>query len=337
MRALTLRRVTDRADLVPWQRVMVASYAADHVWLPADPLEEQAPSLAGDVAGERFELWVAFDGELPVAAAGMSMPLLDNVEAANIDLRVDPEHRRRGHGRRMLEQVLDRVRAHGRRLVFAEVGEPLDGPGGTPGVAFAASTSARRVLGEIRRVLVLADVDDMALAKLRVDAEKSAAGYTLVQWVDRAPERWYDDLARLASRMTLDAPLGEMEWEPERWDAARYIETERRALERGRQRFTTAVVHDGSGRLVGYTDIGVNTERRTVAYQWDTLVAPEHRGHRLGLLLKLANLEHLRSDPRPPEIINTWNAESNAHMVAINEEIGFRPVDRWWEWQLDLA
>jgi GNAT superfamily N-acetyltransferase len=315
---------------------MAASYDADNVLLPADPLEEQLPSLRGDVAGERYELWVAFDGDAPVAAAGFSLPLLDNLQAANVDLHVHPDRRRQGHGRRMLDHVLDRVRAHGRRRVFAEIGEPLAGGRDTPGVAFAASAGARRVLNEVRRMLVVADLDDELLASLRRDAVAHAVGYSLVQWVDQAPEHWYADLARLSSRMSTDPPLGDMEWEPERWDVARYREKEQTALARGRQRLVTAVVDDASGVLVGYTDIGVNMKRRSVAYQWDTIVAPDHRGHRLGLLLKLANLELVRSVPGVPDVINTWNAESNSHMIAVNEAMGFRPVDRWWEWQLDL-
>jgi hypothetical protein len=87
---------------------------------------------------------------------------------------------------------------------------------------------------------------------------------------------------------------------------------------------------------VGYTDIGVNVEQPRVGYQWDTIVLAEHRGHRLGLLLKLANLELLVRTAPGVELVNTWNAEINSHMIAVNEALGFRPVDRWREWQLDL-
>jgi hypothetical protein len=34
--------------------------------------------------------------------------------------------------------------------------------------------------------------------------------------------------------------------------------------------------------------------------------------------------------------INTWNAASNQHMIAINEALGFRVMDNWVTWQHEL-
>ena len=55
------------------------------------------------------------------------------------------------------------------------------------------------------------------------------------------------------------------------------------------------------------------------------------------MLVKLANLEFLRRSRPRIRMLNTWNAAINDHMVGINEAIGFRPVERWREWQLELA
>jgi hypothetical protein len=35
-------------------------------------------------------------------------------------------------------------------------------------------------------------------------------------------------------------------------------------------------------------------------------------------------------------MIDTWNAATNAFMIAINEEMGFRPVDSWINWQQEV-
>ena len=48
------------------------------------------------------------------------------------------------------------------------------------------------------------------------------------------------------------------------------------------------------------------------AQQDDTLVMPEHRGHRLGLRLKLANLEIMESEYPGRTAIHTWSATDNA-------------------------
>jgi hypothetical protein len=52
---------------------------------------------------------------------------------------------------------------------------------------------------------------------------------------------------------------------------------------------------------------------------------------------KLANLEFLRTKQPHVQMVNTWNAAINDHMVDINEAIGFRAVERWREWQLELS
>jgi hypothetical protein len=73
-----------------------------------------------------------------------------------------------------------------------------------------------------------------------------------------------------------------------------------------------------------------------IAQQSETIVDPMHRGHRLGLMLKLVNERQLIANQPSARAVITWNAAVNAHMLAINERMGFRPLDRWREWQLDL-
>ena len=74
----------------------------------------------------------------------------------------------------------------------------------------------------------------------------------------------------------------------------------------------------------------------TVAYQYDTAVAPGHRGHRLGLLLKSAMVQWLRE--RNPDVltVDTWNAESNSFMIEVNEQLGYRVVGRELQFQRRL-
>jgi hypothetical protein len=159
----------------------------------------------------------------------------------------------------------------------------------------------------------------------------------LIQWEAPAPTDFLDDLVSLHSRMTIDAPLEELDWEPEHWTPERYREREQRVAASGQVCLSTAVRHDQSGQIVALTEIGVEWGQPNIAYQWLTIVLPAHRGHRLGMLAKLANLEFLRTNRPLVESVNTWNAAVNDHMVGINEAMGFRPVERWREWQLELS
>jgi hypothetical protein len=70
--------------------------------------------------------------------------------------------------------------------------------------------------------------------------------------------------------------------------------------------------------------------------QGTTVVRGEDRGHRLGLLLKVANLEALdQRFPGRPSVV-TWNAEENHHMLRVNEAIGFVPMGYDGAWRKDL-
>jgi RimJ/RimL family protein N-acetyltransferase len=55
----------------------------------------------------------------------------------------------------------------------------------------------------------------------------------------------------------------------------------------------------------------------------NTVVTRKHRGHRLGLLVKIAMMEWLATTEPQLERITTWNAEVNEHMIAINEAMGY--------------
>jgi RimJ/RimL family protein N-acetyltransferase len=170
---------------------------------------------------------------------------------------------------------------------------------------------------------------------LRGSAEGAAAGYTLTSWDGATPEEWLGPVARLNEALA-DAPHGEDE-EPQVWDADRVRRVDQLSLERGLRRYSVAAVETGTGDLAALTQLAIEETPPDWGHQELTAVARAHRGHRLGLLTKLAMLDLLAA--REPEVrfIETWNGEDNEHMVAINELIGFRPTGRVTSWLLPAA
>jgi hypothetical protein len=71
--------------------------------------------------------------------------------------------------------------------------------------------------------------------------------------------------------------------------------------------------------------------------QQDTLVTSEHRGRRLGMLTKVANLRRAQSRWPSARSVLTWNANENQHMLAINIALGFKPAGYEGEWQKRLG
>jgi GNAT superfamily N-acetyltransferase len=326
--SVQLSLVQDRPALTAWHGIASATRAADHHALPADPIEELAPLLdpSSPHGGERRVLHLGCVDGRAVGAVQLHVPVVDNLASCSVDVLIPPQERRRGHGRALLAEALAAVADLGRTRVFFESPSPYpDGP--APAERLLREVGARPVLKEVRRLLDLSQEPPVPPAA-------PPPGYRLVRWVDRVPDELVDDMAHLMHRMSTDAPLGEMDWEPEVWDAARYRAREAEAMAQGRTRVATLVVSE-AGRAVGFTDIGVSRFLPETAYQWETLVDREHRGHGLGLLLKAHNHRLLAERSPRTRWLNTWNAETNTHMVAINEQLGFRPVEYWTEWQLD--
>ena len=333
MRQLEIVAVHDEVTAKEWHSVDDATRPAD---VPADPLSEVLPRLQDRSAiGHRNELWLGTVAGSPVVCGELEFPTLDNETKAHVEVRVAAEHRRNGYGSVMLAHLIERARDNGRSLLHGEIVEPIDGDP-APGPPWARGHGARQVLFEVRRKLDVHTLDEARLGQLAEDAREHARDYSLVQWVDRAPDHIVDDLAVLKGRMSTDAPLEDMNWDAESYDAERVRAIEELVGAQGRRVVATGARHDPTGELVGFTDIGVNIDRPRVGYQWDTIVRPDHRGHRLGMLMKLANLELLRRTISGVEIINTWNAAVNEHMIAINEAMGFRPADVEWAWELDV-
>jgi hypothetical protein len=185
-------------------------------------------------------------------------------------------------------------------------------------------------------MLDLDHLDEARLDALEAEARSRSAGYQTLSWIGPTPDDLLDDYAQLMGQMSVDAPMGEIDWEREVWDADRVREQERLTAEQRRTRLLTAVRHEESGRLVAFSAIGVSQLQTDPAYQWDTIVLRDHRGHRLGMLAKVVNTRLLRKQVPEARRVVTWNAESNTHMVAINDVLGFRPVERLAEWIYEI-
>jgi GNAT superfamily N-acetyltransferase len=336
--AITPFDAADQAAIDEAYRIGVVVHAADVPDFPPLCRQRFKASVRHPMPGNA-SLWALarLDG-VPVGYLGLDLPHLDNADNATADLMVHPAYRRRGVGRALHEHCLRLLREQGRKRVVGMAVSALPGGPARPevGAAFAAAMGARPVLAEVRRRLDVTRLDQGVLDGLLAGARAQAAGYRTVRWQQGTPEEYVADIAYLDGRLMMDAPLGDLEWEPEKIDAERVRGTERALDARGRRRYHHAVVHQASGRLVAWTLIDLGPSAPWHAFQQITIVDPAHRGHRLGLLTKIENLRYALAHEPELRAIDTWNAAANEHMIAINEQLGFRPVDGWTDWQLTL-
>ncbi|HEX8005224.1 MAG TPA: GNAT family N-acetyltransferase, partial [Trebonia sp.] len=116
------------------------------------------------------------------------------------------------------------------------------------------------------------------------------------------------------------------------WDARRIRErADARLAVSGARRYTIAALHDATGETAGLTEAHIAPEYPEWGYQGLTAVTRPHRGHRLGLLVKAAMMEWLAEAEPKLERIETGNADSNQHMIAINEMLGYQLAEPGWQ------
>lgn len=269
----------------------------------------------------------------------------DAVGTAWISVQVHPAFTRRGIGRALADRAEALAAQEGKTGIRAyATSAPAEGPRIAPPTGAGSLPAEGRevrfllargyALEQIERGSRLAlPVEPAVLAGRRAVAEERAAGYRVLLWEGAAPAALREDLAVLATRMSTDAPSGGLDVEEDLWTVDRWLEEEQREAESPRASLYAAVEHVASGRLVGYTQLNVPAEIGRGVEQNDTIVMREHRGHRLGMLLKVANIQHLQDRHPGHRSLITFNAEENRHMLDVNEAVGFVPFAYEGAWQ----
>ena len=268
---------------------------------------------------------VARRGGRVVGIADLEMYRRENPHAARLDVRVLPEHRRRGIGSALVSEAERIARQCGRTEMGGLDETPLRPDYADPADPFARRLGFKPAQRMVRRRLDL-PLDRVHEEALRRNPKSSPEGYPLLTFEDRWPDEDILDRCELGRRMSTDVPLGDQLLDEEIWDEKRVRGLEAALVAQNRVKVITAARNAATGRLVAYTEVVVPRGAPESAWQHDTLVMREHRGHGLGFAIKVANLFAVAERYPAVRWINTWNAEENWPMIAVNEEMGFEVV-----------
>ncbi len=321
----------DADSLRACHQIAVAANKYDTPFLPPPSFNAFKGEWAhGWGLDEASETWLARDdSDNAVGCYRLRLPERDNRDVAFCSPIIAPDRRRSGAGSALLAHSADRARQAGRHRLQSWA------PDGSAGEAFAKAKGARGGIDEVMRTM---DVDaslPARLTPLRSDAQAHADGYEVLSWQAPTPEEHLQELVEL-ERLIADAPMDEG-MEPMAWDADRIRSMEDAMLAMGARSYTVVARHSGSGQLVALTEIVLDPDTPDWGFQQLTSVRREHRGHRLGLLVKIAMLDLLAEREAALRHIFTGNAGANEHMIAINEQLGYRIAAIMRSWELDLA
>ena len=328
-------REIDRSDEDQLRQFWQVGKLAEDAYRPYDfyvPWETARTAWVDGRPGYESMMFGAFDGDELLGRAYLGYPMLDNTHLAFVDVHVRPDHQRRGIGRVLVDRACDAARTFGRRTLVAETYGPLDQDG--PGLAFARATGFTEALEQGMKIVDLVETE-ASWDALAQEAAARMDGYALVPWVDVVPEELMDGYCHLNEAFNDEAPSGELELEAEVWDAERVRgdEAQRRRAGRHvlRRRRARAGRHHGRDHRGGR-----QRPRARRGLQSGTLVLPAHRGHALGLAMKVANHRALRAALPQCRVLLTGNAGVNAAMNAVNDRLGYREVERSVEVQKEL-
>jgi len=188
---------------------------------------------------------------------------------------------------------------------------------------------------EVNRRQDLAALDWSAVQKLYDEAVLASSAYELMRITGALPDELLGGMVQVTASIN-DAPRDDLEMEDDLFTPARLRAYETAQFAHDRTLYRVIARERGTGVLAGHSTITVERERPHIASQHDTAVSRDHRGHRLGALLKTGMLLWMREAEPALTQLDTWNAESNDHMIAINEQLNYHIVARALAYQKTL-
>lgn len=318
------------ADMDAFQDVYAAAELAEDPEVGLYSREDAVAMLTSDTS-EIFEgLGAHLDGRM-VAESVLVGATRDNVGLVQLLLWVEPHHRRRGFGTRLLAATEARALELGRTIVRAQarIGERLDG-----NRAFVEGNGYTLEMTEIERRLRF-PIDLELVDRLAGEAAAYHDDYEIRAFVGPVPAELRASYVDVDNLLLVEMPHGDLELEASRNTVADLDALEREREAAGRTRVSAFALHDGV--VVGFTDASVPGGGATHIDQSGTLVHPDHRGHRLGMAVKCAQLRLLAERFPDRTHVQTSNAEVNAQMVAINQALGFEIHQVWGEFEKRLG
>jgi GNAT superfamily N-acetyltransferase len=278
---------------------------------------------------EHLRLWLTFgwddrgiehvvvgriDGRL-TAFATVELPIWDNRHMAFVELYIHPDYRTSAVGEQVFDEVNATMKANDRTLLVANAWKDshLERFLTEHGLEMASEAAQRR--------LIPADLGWTELDGLHAESLAASSAYEVFEVPAPVSDDLVDGMVELQLAMN-DAPLDDLALQANRWNAQRYRECESALAHRQMTSYRLAARHRERGEMAGFTAVVVEDARPHLGFQEDTAVIRAHRGHRLGLRLKIEMLRHLREVRPQIRQIDTWNAVSNSHMIAVNDALG---------------
>jgi GNAT superfamily N-acetyltransferase len=298
---------------------------------PPMPVEETTANIQSLPSFVDLRMWNVWDGECILASGHVVFIHMGaNLHLAQFDISVLPEYRRQGLGKELLSLVVQAMQGEGRRTLMTSTVDRIPA-----GEAFMIRMGSKRGLETHTNQLRLSDLDRDLLQRWLEQGRQNLSEFTLGFWDGPYPEDQLQQICQLQD-VTNQQPFGDLEIEDVHITPEQIREIETNIFARGSQRWTFYLVDRLTGSFAGYTETVWNPNRPALLRQDMTGVFPQYRGKGLGRWLKAAMLDKVLRDRPEVQLVRTGNADSNAPMLKINTQLGFKPYTADTLWQVEV-
>jgi GNAT superfamily N-acetyltransferase len=325
IRPIDLRTISDE-DARASHALRVA-YTAERT--PDDPAPKWEDTLAQLQSIPPFvDVWawsVERDGKAIGSADIGVMRTDENQHLAQFSIKLLPEVRQQGVGKKLLREIVAVAETENRTLLIADSASTIPA-----GEAFLRRIGAEVGLESHVNQLKLAEIPAGRLATWTADL---AEGFTPCLWEGPYPEESIQEVVELFDIFNT-VPRGTLQVDDFKLTEEQLRHQEESRAKRGVERWSLHVRDNATGKIAGLTELLWNPHKPTFAQQGITAVWPQYRGKRLGRWLKARLLEKLVQERPQVTIVRTENADSNDAMLKINTELGFKPYLAELVWQV---
>ncbi len=284
------------------------------------------PSTPHEIA---HRYYVLAEGEVAGYLITVRWPQDDPLNSY-VSIRVHPDNRRKGIGSFLLKSAMEELALEGVEKLIMDVVD------GRPWESALDRWSLKKSLGDKQSRLYLTDVDWSLMDRWIERAAERASEYEVIQFEETIPDEHLEAWCAVKHAMNTapleDLDLADFDMTPEKWRLE-----EQSIAGRGDIYMAAGALHKPTGAFGGFTDIFFNPLHPMQAEQHDTGVDPAHRNLGLGRWVKAEMIKRLAREHPTVQRIDTWNAGSNAAMLGINVEMGFKPVLLSNAWQGNIA